>query len=219
MIVKFYKIDLNEWKRSQYFYYFTKMSPLGYSISVNIDITNTFNIMKKAGKKFFPAYLYIASRLICEQQEFRIANLNNELGYYEVLHPSYSTFHNDDKSISNMWTEYDSNFEIFYDNYIYDQNKYGDNHGVMAKPEMPPLNSFMIGMLPWIEFSSYTPIPYAPLNSFFPVIQAGKFFEKDGRKIMPVSITVHHAIADGYHVGLFLDKFQEYMNYPEKWMK
>ena len=108
---KFYKIDLNEWKRSQYFYYFTKMSPLGYSISVNIDITNTFNIMKKAGKKFFPAYLYIASRLICEQQEFRIANLNNELGYYEVLHPSYSTFHNDDKSISNMWTEYDSNFE------------------------------------------------------------------------------------------------------------
>ena len=41
----------------------------------------------------------------------------------------------------------------------------------------------------------------------------------NGRKIMPVSITVHHAIADGYHVGLFLDKFQEYMNYPEKWMK
>lgn len=41
----------------------------------------------------------------------------------------------------------------------------------------------------------------------------------NGRKIIPVSITVHHAIADRYHVGLFLDKFQEYMNYPEKWMK
>ena len=53
----------------------------------------------------------------------------------------------------------------------------------------------------------------------YPIIQAGKFFEKDGRKIMPLSITVHHAIADGYHVGLFLEKFQEYMNLPEKWMK
>ncbi|WP_228105315.1 CatA-like O-acetyltransferase [Terrisporobacter mayombei] len=33
---------------------------------------------------------------------------------------------------------------------------------------------------------------------------------------MPLSITVHHAIADGYHVGLFLEKFQEYFNFPEK---
>lgn len=215
----FHKIDLNQWNRAQYFYYFTKMMPTGYSISVNIDITNTYNMIKKADKKFFPAYLYIASKIICEQQEFRIANLDNELGYYEVLHPSYSAFHNDDKTISNLWTEYNSDFETFYSNYMDDQNKYANNHGVMAKPEMPPQNSYMIGMLPWIEFSSYTPIPYGSMNSFFPVIQAGKFFEKDGKKMMPLSITVHHAVADGYHVGLFLEKFQEYMNFPEKWMK
>ncbi len=29
---------------------------------------------------------------------------------------------------------------------------------------------------------------------------------------MPVSIHVHHALADGYHVGLFVNKFQELMN-------
>ena len=97
--------------------------------------------------------------------------------------------------------------------------KYANNHGIMAKPEMPPANNCMIGMLPWIEFTNYTPIPYAPMNSFFPVIQAGKFFEKDGRKMMPLSITVHHAACDGYHVGVFCNKFQEYMNCPEKWMK
>ncbi len=49
---KFYKIDLNEWKRSQYFYYFTKILPTGYSISVNIDITNTYNMIKKLIKSF-----------------------------------------------------------------------------------------------------------------------------------------------------------------------
>ena len=216
---KFYKINLNEWNRAQYFYYFTKMLPTGYSISMDIDITNTYNAIKKSNKKFFPAYLYIASKVISEQQEFRIANLDNELGYYEVLHPSYSTFHKDDKTISSIWTEYNPDFEIFYNNYIDDQNKYANNHGVMAKPEIPPQNNYMIGMLPWIEFSSYTPIPYAPMNSFFPVIQAGKFFENNSRKMMPLSITVHHAVMDGYHVGVFFEKFQEYMNKPEKWIK
>lgn len=36
---------------------------------------------------------------------------------------------------------------------------------------------------------------------------------------MPFSITVHHAVADGYHVELFWDKFQEYINSPEICMK
>lgn len=116
----FNKINLDEWNRSQYFYYFTKMLPAGYSISVNIDITNTYNMIKRLGKKFFPAYLYVSSKVISEHEEFRIANLDNELGYYEVLHPSYSAFHNDDKTISSMWTEYSSDFEKFYNNYMED---------------------------------------------------------------------------------------------------
>lgn len=214
----FHPIDFNEWYRKEYFYYFTKMLPTGYSISVEIDITNTYNIIKKANKKFFPAYLYVASKLISEQQEFKIATLDNQIGYYEVLHPSYACFHEDDKTMSNMWTEYNDDFEIFYNNYMDDQNKYASNHGILAKPDMPPQNNCMIGMLPWIKFSSYTPVPYADLNMYFPVLQAGKFFDKDGKKMMPLSITVHHAVADGYHVSLFIEKFQKHMTYPEKWI-
>ena len=29
---------------------------------------------------------------------------------------------------------------------------------------------------------------------------------------MPVSINVHHALMDGYHVGLFIEKFQKLLN-------
>ncbi|MFA9376522.1 MAG: CatA-like O-acetyltransferase [Lachnotalea sp.] len=37
--------------------------------------------------------------------------------------------------------------------------------------------------------------------------------------MIKLSISIHHAVADGYHVGLFLDEFQTGMNYPEEWMK
>ncbi len=36
--------------------------------------------------------------------------------------------------------------------------------------------------------------------------------EKDGKKIMPVAIHVHHALMDGFHVGLFVAEFQQMMN-------
>jgi chloramphenicol O-acetyltransferase len=215
---EFHSIDRDSWGRAPYFYYFTKMLPTGYSLTVDVDITNTYNRIKKDGRKFFPAYLYLASRLITRQQEFRIAECDGRLGYYEVLHPSYATFHEDDKTMSCMWTEYASDFETFYGNYAEDQKKYAGNHGILAKTEIPD-NNYMIGMLPWTQFTSYNPIPFAGGSSYFPVLQGGKFFEKDGRKMMPFSVTVHHAVADGYHVGLFLQRFQEGMLHPETWME
>ncbi|AWW27521.1 MULTISPECIES: CatA-like O-acetyltransferase [unclassified Acetobacterium] len=153
------------------------------------------------------------------QSEFRVAKTADKLEYYEVLHPSYACFHEDDKTMSNMWTEFDPDFESFYQNYMNDQKQYSGNHGILAKPELPPPNSFMVGMLPWTQFSSYSPVPYAKADYYFPVLQAGRFFEKSGRKMMPFSITVHHAVADGYHVSLFLEKFQTAMNHPEQWIR
>jgi chloramphenicol O-acetyltransferase type A len=35
--------------------------------------------------------------------------------------------------------------------------------------------------------------------------------EQNGQLQMPVSIHVHHALMDGYHVGQFIDQFQKRM--------
>ena len=215
----FHPLDFDDWERRQYFYYFTEMLPTGYSITVEVDITSTFNAIKKQKKRFFPAYLYLASKLIEEQEEFRVAKVDGQLGHYEVLHPSYACFHEDEGTMSNMWTAYHQNFQVFYNNYEDDQIKYEDNHSILSKPEMPPPNCYMVGMVPWIQFTSYSPVPYGNNGNYFsPILQAGKFFDRGGRKFMPFSITIHHAVADGYHVGSFLKKFQDAMNYPENWM-
>ena len=40
----------------------------------------------------------------------------------------------------------------------------------------------------------------------------GKYFERDGKRLLPFNIQVHHAVCDGYHVGLFVDKLQNHIN-------
>lgn len=37
--MNFTPIDLRSWPRGQMFYYFSKMAPTGYSITVNMDVT------------------------------------------------------------------------------------------------------------------------------------------------------------------------------------
>ena len=40
----------------------------------------------------------------------------------------------------------------------------------------------------------------------------GKYEEQNGRRLLPLSIQVHHAVCDGYHVGLFVDIVQKEIN-------
>jgi chloramphenicol O-acetyltransferase len=40
-----------------HFYYFTKMFTTGYSFTVEMDITNTYHTVERAGKKFFRVFV------------------------------------------------------------------------------------------------------------------------------------------------------------------
>ena len=63
-----------------------------------------------------------------EQIEFKVAEKDGQLGYYDILTPLYAAFHDDDKTFSLMWTEYHEDFTVFYQNYMQNQIQYGGNH-------------------------------------------------------------------------------------------
>ena len=49
-----------------------------------------------------------------------------------------------------------------------------------------------------------------------PIFTMGKYFERDGKRLLPLAIQVHHAVCDGYHVGLFVETLQDQINRFEK---
>lgn len=206
----FTPIDLQNWSRGQMFYYFSKMAPTGYSLTVPIDVTELKNLLKDAVIKFFPAYLWLITKNLNRQIEFRIAEQDGVLGYFDTLTPLYASFHEDDHTFSLMWTEYSDSFPAFYEAYLENQRRYGNNHGVLSQPHMlPPANAYTVSVVPWISFTHFAVHSYENKPYYFPSVEAGKFIEQDGRIIMPLSMTCHHAATDGYHIKLFLESLQE----------
>ena len=217
---QFTPIDLQTWKRGQIFYYFSKMAPTGYSLTINLDITKMKASLEDAGLKFFPAYLWLVTKNLNAQQEFRIAEKDGQIGYYDHLTPLYATFHEDDKTFSLMWTEYDDDFSCFYEDYLHNQETYGSNHGVLAQPDrLPPVNAYTVSCVPWISFQHFAVHNYDNKAYFFPSVEAGKFIEENGRTLLPLSLTCHHASTDGYHVSLFLEQLQKDADHFEQYLK
>ncbi len=218
MNLKFTPIDPAIWPRAQEFHYFSKIAPTGYSICVEMDVTVLRKALKENRKKFFPAYLYLITRTVNQQQELKTAVKDGVLGFYETMTPLYACFHEDDKTISLMWTEYSLSFETFHSAYLNDAQENGSRHGILSKPILPPENSYIVSCVPWISFTSFSLHSYTASEYFFPSVEAGKFIERDGKTLMPLSVTAHHAATDGYHMSLFFNELQRLMNNPESWI-
>ena len=218
MTLNFTPIDPTVWPRAQVFHYFSKMAPTGYTVCVEMDVTTLRKALKDAGKKFFPAYLYLVTRSVQLQQELKTAVKDGTLGFYETLTPLYACFHEDDKTISLMWTEYSLSFESFYSAYLQDAKENGGRHGILSKPALPPENSYIVSCVPWISFTGFSLHSYANKDYFFPSVEAGKFFARDGKTLMPLSVTAHHATTDGYHLNVFFQELQRLMDHPECWI-
>lgn len=214
----FHPLDIQSWPRGQMFYYFTQMAPTGYSLTAHVNVTVMRNTLKTHITKFFPAYLWLVTKMLNKQVEFKVAVKNDGLGYWDSLTPLYATVHDDDKTFSLMWTEYCGDFYEFYERYLNNQKLYNDNHGILSQAQQPPPNAYTVSCLPWIEFQHFAVHSYENKPYYFPSIEAGKFIQQGNSLIMPLSITAHHPTTDGWHIKCFLEELQKSMDCPEAWI-
>ena len=171
MKTEFIPIDINKWNRREIFYYFSKIAPTTYSITSNLDLSRMMKTIKENNLKFFPSFLWLTTTILNEYDEFRVAVKDDKLGHYTILTPFYPTFHSQDHSISMVWTEYSSSLLKFHNSYEENKRLYGDNKGFMAIPKtIPPENACNISVLPWFNFTSFSPtffLSFPLLFSFY----------------------------------------------------
>ena len=210
--MKFTPIDFSCWPRREVFAYFSRMAPTGYSLTVDLDATILRRTLRRAEVKLFPTYLWLVTRNLNRQEVFRLAEQNGQLGTFDSLTPLYAAFHPDDDTFSFMWTEFDPDLRRFCQAYLEDQRQYGHVHGILAKPGQPPVNAYTVSCVPWIPFRHFAVHSYREQPYYFPSVESGKLREAEGKMWLSLSITCHHAAADGIHVARFLDDLQADMN-------
>ena len=209
----FTPIDPATWPRVQTYYYFSQMAPTGYSLTVQLDVTALRRTLKARGLKFYPACLWLVTKNLNADPAFRLAKRDGQIGTYDTLTPLYAVFHEDDQTFSMMWTPFDPDFAAFYRAFTENQTRHGAVHGFLAQPETPPPpNAYTVSCVPWVSFQHFAVHSCGAADYFFPSVEAGKFTWQDGKCLLPLSLTCHHAATDGYHVAQFLKRLQRDMD-------
>lgn len=210
--MNFQLIDVSKWKRKAYFDHFLTDVPCTYSITVNLNITSLLKVIKPKNIKLYPCMIHLISSVVNRHEEFRMAiNEKGELGVFDEMSPSYAIFVKEYETFTNIWTEYKSSFSEFYGNYLTDVEKYGESKQFIAKPN-PPMNLFTISGIPWVSFTGFNLNLPTAFKYLIPIFTTGKFFTENDKILLPISIQVHHAVCDGFHVSRFINELQDRIN-------
>lgn len=214
----FKKIDFDNWERKEYYNYYINFLKCRYSMTVNIDVTKFIDVCKERNIKFFNSFMYSILKVVNNHKEFRMAtDKEGNLGYWESVLPSYTIFHKDTETFSDIWTEYNEDFSMFYKDTLNDMEKYKNVHKVKAKENFPP-NCCPISCVPWISFSGYGIDVPVESPMIVPIFTFGKYFEENSKIKVPLSVYVHHAVADGFHVSRLFNEIQELCDNCENWL-
>lgn len=208
----------SDWNRKPYFDYYFHTIKTKYNVNYHLDITELLAEIKKYNLKFYPTFLYVTMRVVNQNKEFRMSfDDNNRLGTWNYVVPSYTIFHNDDKTFSDIWSEYSPIFKDFYEQVIEDMDTYKDVKKIKAK-ENRPANFCPISAIPWLSFHSISQDTYSDSSLLFPIVRFGKYYNNGDKVLLPFSIFVNHAIADGYHTSKLINEIEELGKNVKDWL-
>ena len=206
-------IDIENWPRRDIFHFYGRMDYPQYNICADLDMSRIMPYLKIHRLSVFKTVLYVVCRAANAMAELRHRIRGEQVIEHDTVHPSFTVL-TDDKRFGFCAVEYTEKMGVFFE-------RVGE--GITAAKTHPVLTDepgrddyLFVSSLPWIRFTSIShPIHMHPADSV-PRISWGKHVTENGKICMPLSIQVHHALVDGYHVGQFFNRVQELFDRPEK---
>ena len=195
-------IDKETYYRKGVFRHFTEDCKCSTSITAKIDVTELVKYSKENNAKFYVNFLYILSKVLNSRDDYRMGYIwqTEKLICYDVIHPTQYIFHEDTETCTPVYTSYDPEYETFYKNASDDIEAAKQTREYGLDMEKHP-NWFDASYISWLSYDSLNiELPDGFLY-FLPIINWGKYREENGRLLMPVSVRMNHAIADGYLVA------------------
>lgn len=203
-------IDKETYYRKGVFRHFTEDCKCSTSVTARVDVTELAEWSKKTGTKFYINFLYLLTKVLNSRDDYRLGYRwqTDELICYDQINPTQYVFHEDTETCTPVYSTYSDDYAVFYRNALEDVEKAKKTREYGLDAANHP-NWFDASFIPWLSYDSLNiELPDGYLY-FAPIVNWGKYREESGRLMMPVSVRLNHAIADGYLVAkvfLLLEK-------------
>lgn len=200
-------IDINNWKRAMHCMVFRNAVEPQYCISLELDVTNFCDYIKRRNLSFTYSFVYIVTKCANEIEEFRYRFKDGDIILYD--------------SIDTSFTYLDKETELFKVVTVPMQDSL-EEYVKLAKKTQEDQKEYFTGPLgndvyqfsglPWISFTHVSHTNSGKKDNATPLFDWGKYTKRNGRLYLPFEIQAHHSFIDGLHMGRLAKRIQDYID-------
>ena len=200
-------IDVSTWDRAMHCEVFRNSVQPQYCVTFDLDITNFLQKVKKRNYSFTFSFVYAVTKCANEIEAFRCRFVEGKPVIFQTINTSF--------------TYLNKETELFKVVNVLMQDKIEDYVALAKKTEeqqtayftAPMANDiYQFSPFPWVSYTHISHTDSGKKDNATPLFDWGKFYEKEGRILMPFSVQVHHSFVDGIHIGKLAEKLQGYVD-------
>ena len=206
------KIDMETWERRAVFDFFRAFTEPYHGVCLRVDCTATYRYAKEHRLSVFLSMLHRSLVAAQQVENFRTRIVDGSAWIFDEIDGG-SAVGRPNGTIGFAYYPYRAGIAEFVQEASVEVERVRQRNDLERRPEV---NLIRYSTLPWLDFTSLSHARDMSREDSAPRITFGKMTEADGRRTMPVSIHVHHALADGLHVAQFVEQFQKMLDAPDE---
>lgn len=200
-------IDESKWERAMHCMIFRNCCEPMFCVTFEVDITHFLDKIRKNGLSFTLAMVYAVCKCGNDIENFRYRFLDGKVVLYDRIDTSFTYLNKETelfKVVSVPMVDGLKEYVKLAEKTAHEQREY------FTAP--PANNIFQCSAIPWVTYTHISHTISGNKENASPLFDWGKYYEKDGRFLMPLSVQAHHSFVDGLHIGRFAEIIQRFLN-------
>ena len=200
------EIALETYNRKEQFNFFKDFEEPFFGITTTVDLTRAYAYCKANALPIFAYYLHAANTAVNAIPNFRQRIHKGKIIAYERIDVS-TTIARPDHTFGFSMIKHEADFNLFKTHFSAEKERVQSTTQLMPHGMTDQVVHY--SALPWFNFSAVSHARKFSINDSCPKITFGKIQQDAGQVTLPVSVHAHHALVDGYHVGLLMEAMQK----------
>lgn len=208
------RIDLDHWERREPYRYFSAMDCPYWSMTCELDVTRARAFMRENAIPSYVGTLWLVTRAANAVPEFLLRIVDGAVFDCERAHPAFTAL-NHAEQLTFCRSEYTPGDAATF---IETARQVLARARTVSDPVLVADRQDLIYLscVPWVHFTHIShPVNYQPQDAI-PRITWGRFETRGPTMLLALNVQVHHGLADGRHVSLFMNHLEESFRQPEQ---
>lgn len=207
MVANYSVIDEAGWKRSIHCHIFRGFENPLYCVTVEVDVTTFVRRMRRLNMSFTFGMIFTVAKCANDIEELRYRFVGGKVVLFDRINTTFTYIDKGAELFKVINVEMTETLE----EYVVEAEKVA-----LAQQEYfagPSGNDvFQFSPIPWLSYTQMSHTFSGDKENACPLFNWGRYFERDGKVLLPFSVQVHHSFVDGIHIGKLVDKLQVALN-------